>query len=134
MVPYSEIVGGVPTRCCITMSDERNLMILLGLGITGPMDRSMDTGLWSEQNPRLFSLYNPFGCYVCNVNNNKPIFYMKLLAHNYGFVERVFVFFLLLLISHLEQLPLVEGHQMKDLPPTTRNRSSERLPLTRFSV
>nr|YP_010833514.1 hypothetical protein QLP06_mgp099 [Jatropha curcas]WFG81140.1 hypothetical protein [Jatropha curcas] len=39
-----------------------------------------------------------------------------------------FLFFLLLLISHREQLLLVQGHQMRDLPPTPRNRSSGRLP------
>lgn len=30
-----------------------------------------------------------------------------------------FLFFLLLLISHREQLLLVQGHQMRDLPPKT---------------
>lgn len=35
-----------------------------------------------------------------------------------------FLFFLLLLISHREQLLLVQGHQMRDLPPTPINRSS----------
>nr|BAF01764.1 hypothetical protein [Arabidopsis thaliana] len=37
-------------------------------------------------------------------------------------------FFLLLLISHREQLLLVQGHQMRDLLPTPRNRSNGRLP------
>ena len=37
-------------------------------------------------------------------------------------------FSLLLLISHREQLLLVQGHQMRDLLPTPRNRSNGRLP------
>ncbi|KAJ0006869.1 hypothetical protein Pint_29395 [Pistacia integerrima] len=44
------------------------------------------------------------------------------------------LFFLLLLISHREQLLLVQGHQMRDLPPTPRNRSSGRLPSTHLSI
>ena len=40
----------------------------------------------------------------------------------------------LLLISHREQLLLVQGHQMRDLPPTPRNRSSGRLPSTHLSI
>lgn len=45
-----------------------------------------------------------------------------------------FLFFFLLLISHREQLLLVQGHQMRDLPPTPRNRSSGRLPSTHLSL
>lgn len=45
-----------------------------------------------------------------------------------------FLFFLLLLISHRELLLLVQGHQMRDLPPTPRNRSSGRLPSTHLSI
>lgn len=43
-------------------------------------------------------------------------------------------FFLLLLISHREQLLLVQGHQMRDLLPTPRNRSNGRLPSTHLSI
>lgn len=47
--------------------------------------------------------------------------------------------FLLLLISHREQLLLVQGHQMRDLPPKTNlrlreNRSNGRLPSTHLSI
>ena len=45
-----------------------------------------------------------------------------------------FLFFLLLLISHRELLLLVQGHLMRDLPPTLRNRSSGRLPSTHLSI
>ncbi|KAJ9551606.1 hypothetical protein OSB04_015651 [Centaurea solstitialis] len=43
-------------------------------------------------------------------------------------------FFLLLLISHREQLPRVQDDRMRDLPPTPRNRSSGRLPSTYLSI
>jgi len=45
-----------------------------------------------------------------------------------------FLFFLLLLISHREQLLLVQGHQMRDLPPIPRNRSSGGLPSAHLSI
>ncbi|KAG6621674.1 hypothetical protein I3842_Q009000 [Carya illinoinensis] len=38
-----------------------------------------------------------------------------------------FLFFLLLLISHRELLLLVQGHQMRDLPPIPRNRGEQKL-------
>ena len=44
-----------------------------------------------------------------------------------------FLFFLFLLISHREQLLLVQGNQMRDLPLIPRNRSSGGLPSTHLS-
>ena len=45
-----------------------------------------------------------------------------------------FFFFLLLLISQREQLLLVQGHKMRDLPPIPRNRSSGGLPSAHLSI
>ncbi|XP_077231957.1 putative mitochondrial protein AtMg00530 [Tasmannia lanceolata] len=70
--------------------------------------------------------------FVC-VRSVVCVFFLRLIR-GLLFWGIKFLFFLLLLISHREQLLLAQGHQMRDLPPTPRNRSSGRLPSTHLSL
>ena len=65
--------------------------------------------------------------------NSQCVFFLRLIRGLLLWAIQ-FLFFLLLLISHRELLLLVQGHQMRDLPPTPRNRSSGRLPSTHLSI